>query len=122
MNDLILRKIDHANVLITLVLSMVSIPLFRLKISTALIAGALLMTVNLYVLRRLFKRLLSHEQRGFWGIFMMLLFKFGLLFGLASLCIREFKMDPMAFGLGIAAIILTSVVVATQKQILPANY
>ncbi|MFH1262447.1 MAG: ATP synthase subunit I [Pseudomonadota bacterium] len=112
-----LHKIDLLNAAVTVVATVVGFSVFSAKVGVGLLCGAGLMALNLFVLRRLVGAIVNASPKGMFVTVSLLFLKLGLFFTAVWAAMTYLPINPFAFGLGAAAIIVTMAVTASlQKQ------
>jgi hypothetical protein len=115
-----LRKIDLLNAGVTIVATVVGFSAFSAKVGIGLLCGAGLMALNLFVLRRLVAAIVNASPKGMALTVGLLFLKLGLFFTAVWAAMTYLPINPFAFGIGAAAIIVTMAVTASLvKQTSP---
>lgn len=107
-----LKTLDLINLAVTLVAVGVGFAAFSSRVGLGLTAGALLMTVNVSVLRRLISLLLTSRPKTMAVVMLLLVLKLGLFFTAVWLTMTYLPINALAFGIGAGLILLTVTLMA----------
>jgi hypothetical protein len=115
-NNQVFRKLEKMNLVVTALASAAGFAFFSLKVGVGLPAGALLMSANFIVLRRLTAFLAGGPPKKMAAALTLLLLKLALFFGAVWAAMTYLPMSPFAFGLGAGFVLLTVVLTTSLSR------
>ena len=105
--------VDLANLVATIAAAATGYFAFSPRVALGVGTGALLMTLNFFVLRRLTGFILTGTPKTMFAATGFLMLKLGLFFGAVWFCLTYLPISAIAFGIG-AALVLLSVTIVTS--------
>jgi hypothetical protein len=116
MNPDAFKKLDWINLAVTAVAAGVGFAAFSPAVGLGFLAGAGLMALNLFVLRRLTGFILTGTPKKVGVAVFLLVVKLGLFFTAVWLAMTYLPMNALAFGVGAGLIILAVTLTASLAR------